>query len=322
MEDKRKQANEELRDTFGAGLLALKPEEPQNFVELPKPEETTQQAQGNVLNNFNVNVNVQGGSQGNAAKIASEAINKALPTGSEKPEDVKKNSQESLIANSAENSKNKSLVLPSLQETKQEQDYIEIPDSIGPTIPALDLAGLGLFDSGDAAEYDYSTSRLKEENAATKMTYQILKNVTQHSMQSQSSIEISPSSNIDTTMIVEEIAGARKFLSVSQLNVENNTNQNIQTVNELSRQKQNDDRMMTQQTNKSIKTLTKQNSEQVEQEDDIQEATSVSRKEGNGAVATNFEKPKKMPHLNPYPSTIDMFKAKANSPPFWRTVYG
>lgn len=323
MDDKRKLANQELEDTFGVGVLALKPEEPQNFVELPKLEDAAAAQSGNVTNNFNVNVNVSGKDQTTVKQVASNAVQKALPTGAETPETVKKNSPASSPGSSSKNSGKNNPVLNNLKEQEEEQEYIEIPQSIGPTVPALELAGLGMFDTGDRTDYEYSTSRLKEENPAAKMAYAILKNVVQHSLQNQSSIEISPQSVIDQSVIVQEIAGARQYSTVENLTIQNNTNSTIQTVNELARQRERQDRMMTEESNRAIQTMAKDRRRQEsQQDDDVREATTLVRKDGAGAAPTNSQKIRQMPHLNPSPSTIEMFNEQMNSPPLWRTIWG
>lgn len=323
MDDKRKLANQELEETFGTGVLALKPQEPQNFVELPKPEELAASQSGNVTNNFNVSVNVTGKSQQNTRQIASDAVQKALPTANESPEEVKKNSQGSSPGSFRGSLAKNNPVLNNIEVKQEEPEYIEIPESIGPTVPALDLAGLSVFDTGDATDYNYSTSRMKEEDASVKMSYSVLRNVINQSMQNQSIIEISPQSSIDQSMVVQEIAGERYTSTIEQLNIQNNTNQNFQTVNELARQRERQDRMMTEESNRAIQTMAKDRSRQTsEQEDDVQEATTLQRKDGAGPVSKTSQQLRKMPHLNPTPSTIPMFTAQMNSPPNWRTVYG
>lgn len=324
MEDKRQLANEELGETFGLGVLALKPEEPKNFVELPKPEDISQGQSGTVMNNFNVNVNVSGKSNTDAKRVASEAIKQALPTTNEKPEEVKKNSQKSSTTNSRGNSRDEPVLKNySKEEEDKKAPFIDISESIAPTIAALDLAGLGMFITGDMTEYEYSSSRHKEENAQAKRAYSILKNLIHNSLQYQNTIEISPQSAIEHSTVMQEIAGQRHFETVNYLNVEKNINENYSTVNNLAAQKERQDRMMTIDNNRAIQTMAQNRQERPSREQkDIQEATTIVTKGGAGAPQIHSQAPRKLQHLNPTPSTIGAFTSEMNSPPWWRTILG
>lgn len=322
MEDKRTLANQELGDTFGTGVLALKPEDAQNFVELPRPDDATQAQSGTVTNNFNVNVNVDGKSQENPRQVVSTAFKKALNSQPKSPEELKKNSAGSSPLSFQGILDNIKTFL-NLSSESEEPNYFEIPESIGPTIPAFELAALDVFDTGDMSKYEYSTSSLKEDNSKIKMSHSILKNIVYHSLEEQNDIQISPQTSIDNSMVVNEIAGARHFSTITELNVEKNNNQTIQTVNELAKQKEKQDRMMTIDNNRAIQTLAKRKElDSNKVDEDIIEATTIGSKSGAGAPNYFTEKNTQLRHLNPVDSTISMFSEEMNSPPWWRTVLG
>lgn len=321
MEDKRKLANQELEETFGMGILALKPEEPQNFVELSKVDDTALNEPTTMLNNFNVNVNVSGATTTNVERLANEAVKNALPSTRETPEEIKKNSQGVSTGNSQGNSINES-VLRSLE--REQREYSEIPQRVAPSIPSFNLTTLGIFDtSDDVSDYTYSTSRNKEENPAVKHTYQVLSNVIKHSLENKTPIEVSPQSVIDNSMIVQEIANERYYEAIHNLNVEKNINENYQSVNFQEDERKRQDRMATIDNDKTIQTLANKSDllKSVE-EDDVAEATSVGV--GNTMKVMNpySEKPRELRHINRKHSTIGTTISKINSPPWWRTVLG
>ena len=82
IQDKRQLANQELSNTVGSGILSMVPAQSENFVELPKSDGVETLASGNVVNNYNMNVTVNG------------TVEKALPNMTAMPDAVKKNSSE------------------------------------------------------------------------------------------------------------------------------------------------------------------------------------------------------------------------------------
>jgi len=325
MEDKRALANQELSDTFGGGILSLSPEEPKNFVELqPQEEKDISNTTPSMLNNFNVNVNINGSSNNNTTiieKTASEAVKKALPTTAETPEEIKKNL-------SVPSTEKFDLSLKNLVES----DYSDImypgftptfnPSNYGISVPSLNYSGVDMFELPEMSTYEYSNADIKENNPNVQRTFGILKNIIHHSLTTQEITNLSPSSMIDQSSYVQEIMGERRYFNTERINVQNNQITNMDAVNELTKEKQKQENLREEQTNKMLKEITKNSKRNIEENIDNQGGTSIQEK--NGAPINNSpqKRDRAMSHLNPTPTTIDMFFAKMNSPPSWRTTWG
>lgn len=94
MDENRNIANTELKNAFDGGLISIPNQQPDNLVELPKQEELDASGGGNVVNNFNVNVNVKSASpasvalqKANATKIVNNIVGNST---SASPDEIKK----------------------------------------------------------------------------------------------------------------------------------------------------------------------------------------------------------------------------------------
>jgi hypothetical protein len=325
MEDsKRNLANSELGDILGPGILALKPEEPQNFVELAKPEPFNPESTGTMVNNFHVNLNMEKWhNQNNTERVVNDAVKNSIPSMGGSPEETKKDSLPTSPISYETPSKDNPPVLNNLENDEgRQQQELELMSTSGNPSPILDLAGLDSFEMPEMGEYNYSMSELTERVPKIKQGHEILKNVIQHSITNQEYLNVTPASSIDQSMYVEQIAGEKNYYSMNNLTVENNTNNHLETVNELSRSKDRQEKIQLQQQVQIIQQMTQQQKIQKEENDDVQEATQVNPKEGAGSVKNNTQMVRSISNMNPVPSTINTFIHKMNSPPRWRTVLG
>jgi hypothetical protein len=324
MEDKRQLANDELKPTMDGGILALSPVSSENYVELPPTAPIESEQVGTVVNNFNVNLNVSGKTNSTVREVTNTLQN-ALPAVSQSP-DVKKNSTEISAPNSIEVEPSRvSTELKALTNSEEAiPDNLEIfqlaEEGIDPT-PALDLAGLDIFDVPDYAKYEYSISNTKEQDPKLKQSYEILKNVTEHSISSQSEpLNTSPYSSIDASMYVDQF-NTNKSYSIQNLQVENSFNSPVENANEAVRRR---DRMETAQSVQTERTVNQiqRDAQSTNQElGDIEEATLVSSKSGLTPPSTP-KLARTTKNINSTPSTISMFTNKMSSPPIWRTALG
>jgi hypothetical protein len=298
IQDKRQLANQELSNTVGSGVLSMVPTQSENFVELPKSDGVETPGSGNVVNNYNMNVTVNG------------AVEKALPTMTAMPDAVKKNSSE---------------VFQNLTNDNGPVQLEQIRDlyADGNSSPMLQLAGLDQPDDPELSYYSYTTSPLKESSDKIAREYQILQNVIRNSVSNQTITNTSPYSYIDTSFSVQQTMNGRQIQNIENLNIENNTTNNLEVANEMSRRQNRIERHEQEEVSRSVKQLNQTRvPEEIAKADDL-EASVVIPKEGAGSIGrSTSHKHREMQHLNPTSSTIEMFMDKMNSPPIWRTVQG
>lgn len=318
MEDKRKLANDELKDMDGS-FRFFAPPEMENFVELPKEESPeSMSGPGSTVNNFNVAVNVQGNGKVNTSQI-NAAVQNALPTHTESPDQTKKNSSPISPDTLSTDSKQ----LPNLVSPEDEEYVLNefSAEDIGP-IPTLDMLGLNQFETPNVSYYTYSNSTLKENNPIVRREYEVLKNIVHHSSSTQEPMMISPASAIDQSMIVDYINSERVYHQLEKVQVQQN-NQN--SLNETAEMAKRHERLQAEtrgETERQVNQASVNKEADALAESDNAEATSKVYAEGAGRGKNTKLSPPRSPRLNPTYDTIGMFYKKMNSPPSWRTALG
>lgn len=337
--DKRTMANSELKDSMGSGVLSLVNPPSSPFADIPTPTETKVNDTESVLNNFNVNVNINGGNQNPraVASAANTAMKNALPTLTGAPAEVKKNSSTPLQNNSRNTSiqnnitQNTTQVLPAMMPPQSEDNWlVSLGKSLAPSVEGI-LGSIGI-DIGrdetlDAKVAQEQTTRDKiAQDTYTRLTTQMREKEVLHNIVENSIVEpttnISPISQYNNSVYVENITNEENVRQIQNLNVQNtstnhNIAQQIQSQNDTFRRNQ--DELI----NKiAQETETKEKTDSLGMTD-TQEATGTTPKEGVGPTPPNptSNNPGKVKLTDSLVST-PMFITKMNSPPSWRTVLG
>lgn len=321
MEDKRKIANEELHETLNSGILSFAATPSQNFVELPETSRDENALQGgSVTNNYNVNVNMSGG--GDARSIqqaANSAMQNALPNLTGSPDEVKKNSSIDFQSNFEKDPGIfNNLIQVYDQESKSPSDMV--------------FSKLAEFENPEVSHYSYSTSTHKQNNAKINNQYEVLKNVIYSSSDKQNTLNVSPYNATDTSFYIDRTINGNSTETITQLSIENNnqlsidktsTNTNIEVLRELSRTRERTQDKEMKQLNKTVRNVQDISDLNENEIDDIQEATSITPKDGAGPTNSQSLSESNSPNhfnasLNDPPTFID----KMNRPPIWRSVLG
>lgn len=316
MDDKRQLANEQLQETLDSGILSLAGPQPQNFVELPESSQAAVSAEGgNVTNNFNVSVNVNGGSSKSIQSATSSAIQNAIPNMSGSADEIKKNSSLDFLGNSEEES------------NFLDVNYGEVPD-LGVS-NASDMLYLNLteFQTPEVAHYTYSTSTMKENNNKINNEYEVLKNVIYSSTENQNITNVSPYSATDASFYIDQSMDTNRIETINRLTVDGGDN--YEMMQETSKRR---DRLQQQnmtELNKTLRNVQDISNLNESEIDDVQEATTIGRKYGAGvAGASPFQNQsmvsKPPEHINTAAPLNDIptFIEKMNRPPIWRSVLG
>lgn len=311
MEDKRKIANEQLQETLDSGILSFAATPSQNFVELPESSSDENGSQGGpVTNNFNVNVNVSGGDVRSIQQAANSTMQNALPTLTGSADEVKKNSSIDFQSNYEE-------------EPRIFDNLIQLYEQENQSPSDLMFSKMAEFESPEVAHYSYSTSSLKENNVKINNQYEVLKNVIYSSTENQNIMNVSPYSATDASFYIDRTLSGKQTEMISELNIENSTNNNFEVLTELSRRRERmQDREMMQlnKTVGNVRDISDLNENEI---DDVKEATSITRKGGAGPTPSQSLSTTNRPHhfntsLNDPPVFID----KMNRPPIWRSALG
>jgi len=195
MEDKRQLANQELQNSLDSGILSFVPPSQESFKipDAPKFENTN--SEGNVTNNFNVNVNVNGGQ--NTTKLiqtaTSNAIQKALPNVAGSPEDIKKNS--SIGFQTTSNLELKGFDSPILQQPDILKSMVHLYSNTDKSATNLFFSNLSDFQNPSISHYTYGSNQNTNELKSTSETinqYDNTRNIIDQSSVSQPLPNISP----------------------------------------------------------------------------------------------------------------------------------
>lgn len=335
MEDKRQLANSELEATLNSGILSVVPQSQSNFESLPIAPQSDNISGQNIMNNFNVNVNVSGGGQSQMERAANQTMQRMLPNLVGSPEEIKKNSSLILVDNSSKTSEatetnnfevvQQEVLLNNLtpnnyfeETTNQTNVYNQ-----GPSIPLFDFARESMGSEDLVGKYTYTDSLLKKNNSKIARDYEILKNITYNSFSDQStSTTVLPYSAYDNSLYVENVMGERTVQTLEKLSVENNTENNLEIADHISRERERYHRS----ENDLIADITRnsRNSQQLSElsQTDIAEAASVTPKEGVGSPEINRSRQESATNINGSLKDRPVFITKMSSPPKWRTALG
>jgi len=296
-QSKRDIANSELDTTLGTGVVSIAPPPIPNYNEL---QSTNSGGSGTgTVNNFNT------------TNVTVNSAGKALPTTTNVPDQIKKNSYQPLPNLTDEKSPN--------HFERMKQTYVDQSRT-----PMLQLAGLGNFHDPDISDYTFSESSMKQSNGKFAKQLEILHNITKQSFSNQDIQVTSPYSYHDNSTMVNNTMNGRQEYNIENLSISNNVNNNMEIVNELARQRERSERKTNENIQRAVDQATQsQVPKDIEDADDI-EASSMQPKEGAGLspLANRNFKPRQVSNLNPTMSTIGLFIDKMNSPPSWRTVLG
>lgn len=308
MDDKRKMANDELSETINSGVLSFTTPEVSPFTDLPEmPQLESQSESGNISNNFNINVNVSGNANpSRISNAATSTMRNILPNLTGSPDDIKKNS--SVIFQDTSN--------PILDDAEIYQD--------GSSVPILDFVKFGVFDLPEISNYTYTESYLKEVSNKEVKNYEILKNVVHNSVTQQNDISnVSPYSAFDTSLYVEETMGQRHLQTINNLNIHQNSENNLELANEMSRQQkhyQSREEDLVEQAKNNFGNVNQMNA--LGEEDKREAATSTNMQFGAGPITSNQSPSRKASNINGPLFENPLFVKQMNSPPVWRTVLG
>ena len=331
MDDKRKIANEELAETINSGVLSFITPSPPEFSNLPEmPQPMIAESGQSISNNFNINVNVSGNQNTSAINsAASSAIRNALPTLTGSTEEIKKNSSEVLRETSSQ----------ILKETEKETYREVLREIISPTndytnntnveifennssVPILGMVGIGMPEMPDLAN-DVKSESIFNSNNTEVQNFQMLKNIL-----NSTNIEVSDAENIypytsfDTSLYVDSGGDTTNYQNINNLTVHQNTDNNLESANTLSRQSNYSIRHeeLANKAETDFQNLRKMNDLGYE---DKKEATPMSNIGlGNDSVTAKLDIPRKPSHVNGPLYEHPMFINQMNRPPVWRSVLG
>lgn len=331
MEDKRKLANQELEETLSSGILSVLPESQGNFDTLPNVPQTEDMMAQNVTNTFNVNVNVSGGGQSQIERATNRTMQNMLPNLTGSADEIKKNSSLILVDNSREISgttetnnfevASQEVLMNNLTPNNYSNETINQTNvyNTASEMPLFNFAKDSMDAENLVGKYTYSNSSLKEDNQKIAKDYQILKNITYNSFNDEMiTTTISPYSAHDNSLYVENVMGERVIQNLENLTVENNTENNLEIANQISREMQSQQRSR----NDLISQLTDNAQDEDFASADIQEATEVSPKIGVGAPVIGSNKNTNPSNIRGSLTNLPTIIQKMNSPPMWRTVLG
>lgn len=192
MEDKRKLANDELENTLNSGILSVVPQSQLSFENMPDAAPTTSDmASSNIMNNFNVNVNVSGGNT-NVRPAVNETMQRMLPNLMRSPEEIKKNSSVILEDNSSKISNEteinnfetirQEVLMSSLTPNNYSGESFQMDSYIdSPSIPLFSFAKEDTPMVPNTGMYSYSDSVLRETEPKYEKDHIILKNLVYNS---------------------------------------------------------------------------------------------------------------------------------------------
>lgn len=335
MEDKRQLANSELEATLNSGILSVVPQSQANFESLPAAPQSDGVAGQNIMNTFNVNVNVAGGGQPQMERAANQTMQRMLPNLVGSPEEIKKNSSLILVDNSREISGatetnnfqvvQQEVLMNNLTPNNYSEEVINQTNVYdqSPSIPLFDFARESMSSEELLGRYTYSDSSIKKNNPKVARDYEILKNITYNSFTDQSTSQtLSPYSAYDNSVYVENVMGERMVQTLEKLSVENNTENNLEIADQISRERERYHRS----ENDLIADMTRnsRNSQQLSElsQTDIAEAVSITPKEGVGSPEINRSRQESAKNINGSFKDRPMFITKMSSPPKWRTALG
>ena len=317
MEDnKRELANEALGTTLGAGILSLENTVPENYVTIPSPITDTSTADpGNVVNNFNLNVNVAGGGGAgrNIQNKAKSVVQNALSSTS--PETIKKNSGREHYDTSGNYISHFNYLERENEKTKFEaRSNMSFSDASSPK--PFNALKLETFTVPTQGKYTYTQSPLKDRNPQVAERYEVLKNISNVSMNMQSTISnMSPQSSIDKTTNTT-IQGGNVMIDNSTMN--QSTTQNL---NELLTQTASASRQESKRDYERIEQMVAADNLQQIQEEDFIEGTQPLFQDTEMGSYTAKNQPRGIDHINEVPDPHYFFTNK-NNPPSWRVVIG
>ena len=331
MDDKRKIANEELAETINSGVLSFVTPGSPEFTNLPEmPQQMMAESGQNISNNFNINVNVSGNQNSSAINsAASSAIKNALPTLTGSTEEIKKNSSEVLRETSSQ----------ILKETEKETYREVLREIISPTndytnntnveifennssVPILGMVGIGMPEMPDLAN-DVKSESIFNSNNTEVQNFQMLKNILNNTNVEMSDAEnIYPYTSFDTSLYVDSDGSTTNYQSINNLMVHQNTENNLESANTLSRQSNYSIRHeeLANKAETDFQNLRKMNDLG---DEDKKEATPLFNAGlGNAQLTKKIEIPRKPSHVNGPLYEHPVFINQMNRPPVWRSVLG
>lgn len=333
MLDKRQIANVELEETLNSGILSFVEPQSQSFAELPDAPQTENDASnGNVVNNFNVSVNVNGGGDSRTIQnITTTSLQNALPNMNESSNEIKKNSSIDFQGIYGQDSN----ALNITQEPDILNNLYSIYQSNDQSPSDLIYSNISHFQKAEISHYSYSESSLKTDNQNTKNQYEVLKNIIYYPSQGDDYNEKMPSDYSITTDVsnispqtnnynIQNTSsyGGYALQNFNNLNIENTSNSNIEAIMELSRKKDRVQAQELQNVNKTVRNIEDLGKLNQNEMDDVTEATTVERKYGAGPSVNRSHDGRKASHINSPLNNTPKFIEKMNRPPIWRSVLG
>jgi len=315
-DNKRELANQALGDTLGAGILSLENTVPENYVTLPSPiTDTSTTDPGNVVNNFNLNVNVAGGGGAgrNIENKAKSVVQNALSSTS--PETIKKNSGREHYDTSGNYISHFNYLERENEKTKFEARN-DMNFSAASSPKPFTALKLETFTTPTQGNYTYTQSSLKDRNPQVAERYEVLKNISNVSMNMNSTISnMSPQSSIDKTTNTT-IQGGNVMIDNSTMN-----QSTTQTLNELLTQTASASRLESKRDYERIEHMAAADNLQQIQEEDFIEGTTPLFQDTEMGSYTAKDQPREIDHINEVPDPHYFF-ANKNNPPSWRVVIG
>lgn len=312
-DNKRELANSELPDIkqmLESGIISA--EELQEYgIELP--EEVKDNLDNNpITNNVNVNVNVSGDTKINKTNVTpniTKIVNNVLNQSTNSPDEIKKNSEESLPGKNGNdgssvvvNEDSDTNKTPQNYSSNNKEEEVRSYTYNTPFRAATPLLfNLDNFTNTKPSNYTQSIKIIKNPN--TQKTYDEINNIVSQSISSISSGGISKSIYHESNL--------------TNLVIEDNSDNSLNRVSQESKQHQYNTNIIEEQKNKTLEQIAKNTSQtaNVEATDFLgsnQNMIPVQMKN----ISSNDNK------IFLGEQTIRLFANDKNSPPEWRTVLG
>lgn len=321
MEDKRKIANEELSPVLDSGLVQIDTPQPSNFVDLqPEPASVAEQT-GTVLNNFNVNVNVTEPTNYVERQLTT-TINKALPTVSQVPSEIKKNSPPLSVEQSETDAGIANKAIQTENETPNINTILNEFYTEPTQIPlSVDLMQLQNDMESDVSVYDYTSSPLMNKDSKFKSESEELRQSIQNTLSVNNETIVSPPLSVDVSNYSDNSYSSFETMENIQLNQTANP---IDIVNDLANKRERQRIELQETAERSAQQKTINDNVADDGFDNYQSEMNLSRmNEGAGPENRKFlQTSRTFNHINPSSNTIELTESKMNRPPVWRSVLG
>lgn len=321
MDENRNIANTELKNAFDGGLISIPNQQPDNLVELPKQEELDASGGGNVVNNFNVNVNVKSASPAsmalqktNATKIVNNIVGNS--TGAS-PDEIKKNSTENSVPDGKAD----------LKVIENEQSPIKLIENTirsGPDQPILDIRHIDYYSPDRPSDYGYSDAKIKSQNVDLKRSYDMLHFLTKSAISDH--MGMVPSGSVIENEFSENLKEMNfNYYEKTNIAIDENQPKMHDTIDSISEEH---NRKVIQHENEKdqalnviVKNQTKKQNNDLEFSE-IQNGNDISGNVLSGAKTLHTSGVRNFNNMSSRSTTISTFIDKMNSPPIWRTVLG